>query len=295
MPGRTSPTLLRRQLGALLRQYREARNETASDVAKATNINASVISRLENGGRRPGLIYVRELSRHYGLDQDTTDQLMRVARASHQNGWWEAYDVNEDPSTYVEFEAGAAAIKNFELAYVPGLLQTRDYARSVIVDLNPSFTEDKVDQAVSLRIERQHILDSADPVRLHAIIDESVVRRNIGGAAVMKAQLNLLVERATLPNVTLQVLPFSTPRGFGLFGSFSLLSFADAASTALLSFDGSAADVAYAEGPLGAIVQPKVREVQRCKDLFSGLTAIAASESKSITIIQRVLSEVQFQ
>jgi transcriptional regulator with XRE-family HTH domain len=278
VPRRTSPTLLRRQLGTLLRQYREARVKTASEVAEATGINASVISRLETGSRLPGLLYVRELSRHYGLDKETTDRLIRIARASRQSGWWERFDLREESSTYIEFEAGAASIANFELAYVPGLLQTREYATAVIASLNPGLSEEQLDQAVSSRLQRQQILTSDDPAEFHAIIDEGVLHRKLGGPTVMRNQLHHLVQQAaSSANVKVQVLPFATESSFGLLGAFAILSFDDEVM----------ADVTYAEGPLGAIVQGSRDDVARCRRIFAGLSTLAASDAESIAIIEQ--------
>ena len=284
MTSRTSPALLRRKLGTLLRQHREALGLKAAEVAVETDIKAPVISRLETGSRPPGLLYVRELCRHYQLDKETTDRLVRIARASQQNGWWEDFKLNRMTSTYIEFEAGASAVANYENAYIPGLLQTREYGSAVVgepLDLDKS--DKRIGNTTDARQERQRILTGSDPLNFHAIISEAVLLYKPGGNAVHVRQLRHLIKQAALPSVTLQVLPFEAGSGLGLMGPFSVLSFDD----------DVLADAVYVEGPMFSNLRVEQDYVDRCKEIFAGLADLSADPERSVQIVEQYLLSVE--
>ncbi|MEV6350567.1 helix-turn-helix transcriptional regulator [Actinoplanes sp. NPDC051851] len=278
---RTSPMLLRRRLGEELRRHREARGQKAGDVAKDLGINPSVLSRLENGQRRPVLLYVTALCDYYGLDHDTADALRRIAQGAHADGWWEQWNLDEEPTEFVGFEAGAKAVLTYEPGLVPGLLQTAEYARRIALSLKFGVTEEQIRRKVEFRINRQRILRGDDPLRLHAILHEAVLRVDFNDPGMRRRQLEYLLECSALPNVTLQVLRFNADSAVGLLGSFAVLEFAD----------DLAKDVVQVETVLGSKFERKESEVDRCKDLFSEIESAADGEDASLAFIEALLRD----
>jgi transcriptional regulator with XRE-family HTH domain len=214
---RSSPTLLRWVLGEWLREIRDACGLTGAQVARQLGWAPSKLSRIENHeGVSPG--DVRELLDAYGISHpDDVQPLVAMARQAQQRGWWQGYgDVL--PSwfaTFVGLEAGAAEERDYRGALVTGLLQTPDYARAVLagdVRSGPSragaVPPGELERLLALRLERQQLLrEAADPLRLWAVMDETVLRRPVGGTAVMRQQLRALAEASAAPNITIQVLP----------------------------------------------------------------------------------------
>ncbi|GAA0517136.1 transcriptional regulator [Paractinoplanes deccanensis] len=278
MSGQRSPVLMRQQLGVLLREYREGTGRTAADVARQLEVNASVITRLERGQRRPGILYVRALCDLYGLDKADADRLLSLARAGHESGWWERLDLRAQAAEFIGFEAGASAIDAYELGYIPGLLQTTEYARSALNSRRPRYSDSELSRLVQARMTRQQIIAGPDPVKYHALVDEGVLHRNAATPSVMRSQLEFLVEVSSMPNVTLQVLPFSAGTSLGAVGAFTVLSFSA----------GPVEDVAHVETPLGSIWH-RDEGAARCKAIFRELAQIAASETESLHIIGEVI------
>jgi transcriptional regulator with XRE-family HTH domain len=209
---RSSPTLLRWILGEWLREIRDACGLTGAQVARQLGWAPSKLSRIENHeGVSPGDL--RELLDAYGISHPgDVRPLVAMARQAQQRGWWQGYgDVL--PSwfaTFVGLEAGAAEERDYKGALVTGLLQTPDYARAVLAgDVRPDAElPGEVERLLALRLERQQLLrEAADPLRLWAVMDEAVLRRRVGGAAVMRRQLNALVQASEQANITIQVLP----------------------------------------------------------------------------------------
>jgi transcriptional regulator with XRE-family HTH domain len=209
---RSSPTLLRWVLGEWLREIRDACGLTGAQVARQLGWAPSKLSRIENHeGVSPGDL--RELLDAYGISHPgDVRPLVAMARQAQQRGWWQGYgDVL--PSwfaTFVGLEAGAAEERDYKGALVTGLLQTPDYARAVLAgDVRPDAElPGEVERLLALRLERQQLLrEAADPLRLWAVMDEAVLRRRVGGAAVMRQQLSALVQASEQANITIQVLP----------------------------------------------------------------------------------------
>jgi transcriptional regulator with XRE-family HTH domain len=273
-----SPSLLRKQLGRRFRSYRDQRGETLADVAKALEVHPSVISRLETGKRSPGMVYVDALCRHYELDESDRDEIVQIARDSLQSGWWESYKLADASRNYIEWEAAAVAIRNFEIAIVPGLLQTADYA-SAIFAAHPDSTRQRLSTEVKARLKRQEILDSSGFRLFHAILDESVLMRRVGGNDTMRGQLRKLIAVVEHPRVTLQILPFEAGVNPGLNGSF-----------VLLDFDDETDNLVYEEGTLGALYQADAADVAQTATVFRDLTEIAADRAGSLTLIEQALN-----
>jgi len=223
-----SPTVLRILLGAYLRRLREARRISLEEAGDVIRGSSSKISRLETG--RVGFKDrdIADLLTLYGVTDEKERQALRdLAIRASSPGWWHDYgDVL--PSwfdAYVGLEEAASVIRAYEVQFVPGLLQTEDYARGVIMlgYSNPKGISRRVD----LRMARQAVLDRPDPPSLRMVLDEALLRRPIGGSRVMRAQLEHLVEMSQRPNVTIQVIPFKAGGHAAAGGAFSLLSFAE--------------------------------------------------------------------
>lgn len=209
---RSSPVLLRWALGEWLREMRDASGLTGSEVARRLQWAPSKVSRIENhDGVSPG--DVRELLDVYGITSpDDVRPLVEMARQAQQRGWWQGYGDILPPwfATFVGLEAGAGEERDYRGALVTGLLQTPAYARAVMGGDLPggSPSAGELERLIGLRLERQQLLYHArDPLRLWAVMDEAVLRRRVGGPAVMRQQLQHLADAAAIPNITIQVLP----------------------------------------------------------------------------------------
>lgn len=212
MAERSSPVLLRWMLGEWLREIRDACGLTGSEVARQLSWAPSKVSRIENHeGVSPG--DVRELLDVYGItNPGDVRPLVEMARQAQQRGWWQHYgDVLPAWfATFVGLETGAAEERDYKGALVTGLLQTADYARALMGSDVPGGPppEGELERLIALRLERQQLLhQAADPLRLWALMDEAVLRRRVGGAAVMRQQLRHLADLSEAPNITIQVLP----------------------------------------------------------------------------------------
>jgi hypothetical protein len=207
-------------------------------------------------------------------DEAHRETLLALARQGKQRGWFARY--GDLPTTYSRFiglESAAVQMRDYEALVVPGLLQTEDYARALVL-ADPSFDSEGVNTRVRVRMERQALLTKPDPLTLIAVLDESVIRREIGGPDVIRAQLKHLVEMSELRNVTIQVLPFSGGAYAGMAGSFAILEFRDTAS------------IVYAEALTGDIYQ-EADDVMRYGLVFENLRAAALSPLESIKLIDQ--------
>jgi hypothetical protein len=216
-------------LGAHLRRLRERAGVSRTDAGWAIRASESKISRMELG--RVGFKErdVQDLLSLYGVDEPAQrDRLLRLAREANTPGWWHRYgDVTPDWfDAYLGLEAAAELIRTYEIQFVPGLLQTADYARAV-ARLTPgnARADEEVERVVALRKHRQRVLDREPPLRLWAVVEEAVLLRPIGGADVLREQLASLREAIRRPNITLQIIPLGSPGHAATGGAFSILRF----------------------------------------------------------------------
>jgi transcriptional regulator with XRE-family HTH domain len=223
-----NPTIRRRRLGAELRQLRVASGLKSAEVAERLMVSQPKISHLENGNRATSPRDVRDLCAIYGVtDQQVIDSLMEMARESGQRGWWHPYGDHAD-SAYIGLETDAVSLRTYAPMAIPELLQTPAYAQAVIEETIPLPTTDQAATRLKVRLRRQHrIYDPTRPLRLQIILDESVLRRVVGGPDIMREQLVLLNALGLEPHITLQVLPYSAGAHPGLPGQFSILEFTD--------------------------------------------------------------------
>jgi transcriptional regulator with XRE-family HTH domain len=202
----SGPTVSRRELGALLRALRTRKGWTAEQVAERLMVSPSKVSRLEKGQRGASARDIRDLCDLYGVDDEQRQHLMELAVEGKQRAWWQPLGLPY--STYIGLEAEAASISDYGLGTVPGLLQTPDYARAIVRAAVPKWVPEVVEQRVEGRIARQQHLFSEHAPRFEAVVDESVLHRVVGSPAIMRAQLERLLELTDLPGVTLRVIPY---------------------------------------------------------------------------------------
>ncbi|GIH18371.1 helix-turn-helix domain-containing protein [Rugosimonospora africana] len=287
-----SPTVRRRRLGLILRSLRERQGLTGEQVGTAVERSGSWVSRVETG--RVGL-RGRDLTELLDLfevaDTDLRTELTALAREGKQRGWWSKYaDSLSGPyATYIGFEAEATRLQVYETLTVHGLLQTEEYARALFRAGLPVLDTEAVDRRVKVRLARQNALlapapESGEPGRplaLWAIFDESVLHRRIGGEDVLRGQLAYLLQATELPNVTVQILPFTAGAHPGMVGSFTVIKF---------PADGDP-DVVYVEGVTGDIFAES-EDARWYNVVFEHLLANALSPSSSRERIARAIDEL---
>lgn len=279
-----SPTVRRRRLGIELRRLREEAGLTCEEVGQRLGCSGTRISRIETGriSIRPG--DVRELLEIYGVTGTEADFLARLAREARQKGWWHTYN-RVMPSwfeAYIGLEAAAVRFRDFQSMVVPGLFQTEDYARAVLRAAPYPGNSEDVDRQVALRMERQTILSQLNPPDLWVVLTESVIRVNVGGAGVMRAQLRRLIDLAERSNVTLQVLPFTTAAHVQPISPFTILEFPEPGDP----------PVVYVEHLTGCLFLESEKEISRHTVLFDYLRAEAHGTAPSIDLIARVAAEL---
>lgn len=223
------PSIKRRRLGAALRRLREQSVKSTDDAAKSLGWSKSKVSRIETAAVTVTPEDVRALLGLYDVLTDEVEQLVTLAREDKQPGWWRQYSevLPHEFEGFLGLESEAARILSYESDVVPGLLQTQDYAKRVLGQHPLTVMPYEVERSTQLRRARQSRLTRADPIELHAIINEGALRRMVGGPTVMHDQLAHLVTMLDLPNITIQVLPFSAGEHPATHGAFTVLEFPD--------------------------------------------------------------------
>lgn len=289
------PTVRRRQLGRELRKLREAAGFKAEQVALEVRCSPSRVSRIETARVRitPGTVH--ELLDVYRVEGAERQRLVALARQAQEAGWWQAHSdsLTWEYSTLIALEHDATELRTFESSVLPGLLQTEEYARTVLRKTLLEQTPDSAEEKLVVRLARQRILTRAeDPVRLWAILDEAVLRRQVGGADVMGPQLRHLVEMAELPNVQLQVLPFARGAYACNTGPFLMLGFADGMDGEEPAEEPADSDVVYVENEAGDIYVEKEPGVARYRMVFDNLRADALTCAESTAWLARLAAEL---
>lgn len=282
-PG-SGPTVLRILLGTQLRRLREGKGISREDAGYQIRSSESKISRMELGRVSFKDRDVSDLLTLYGVtDEQERGVLLSLAEAANERGWWHNYS-DVLPSwfhAYVGLEEAAARIRTYEVQFVPGLLQTEEYARAVTELGNPSASTDEVQRRVSLRMTRQQLLQRPDPPQVWAVVDEAALRRPIGGPEVMRAQLEHLIAVSKSPNVTLQVMPFRFGGHAAEGGAFSILRFPEA----------DLPDVVYVEQLTSALYLDSRKDVDLYTEVMERLCVDSATPDGSAEIISRILTE----
>jgi transcriptional regulator with XRE-family HTH domain len=279
-----SPTVRRRRLALELRRLREAAKLTCEEVADHLECSASKISRVETGRVSVSPRDVRDMLQLYGVPAAQRESLVQLARDSRQKGWWHAYSDTMQPqmATYIGLESAASEIRIYEVSLIPGLLQTEDYARAVIRAGMVNSPAEDIERRVSLLMARQPAVVREDPPKVWAVLDEAALRRRVGGAGLMRLQLEHLLAQAALPNVAVQVIPFGGGAHPAMGRPFIILVFPERVDT----------DVVYLEDLTSALYLEDVAEVDRYNVFFNHLRATALSFDDSAALITSVLKEM---
>lgn len=284
VPEVRSPTVRRRELGALLRKLRTEKGLTVEQASDQLLFSMSKLSRMETGHGAPSRRDIRDLCAFYGVtDEAERMRMMNLAIEGRQAGWWQSYDLNQF-ADYVGLEADAVSVKDYQSILIPGLLQTPDYARAVNEAVMPQPDPERLDEQTEVRLRRQDRLTQDPPLRFWVVLDEAALHRVIGGPAVMEAQLRHLVELSQLPNVTLQVIPFSTGAHPAMDSTFNILDFADAVPS-----------VVYVEGLVGWVYMKRSRDVERYARVFERLCQVALPPHESVKLIKETAARHKAQ
>jgi transcriptional regulator with XRE-family HTH domain len=283
VPARPSPTIRHRRLAMELRRLREEAGLTIERVAEALECSDSKVSRIETGHVNATPRDVRDMLELYGVAGGQRDLLIQLAREARQKGWWHKYrDYQADQAGYVGLEVGADSIWEYGALVIPGLLQTKEYAEAVIRALMPDASAEEIAHRLELRMARQPLLTEADPPSLWAVLDEAALRRLVGDAGVMREQLTHLAEEGQLPNVTLQVLPYTAGQHAGMDGAFDILRFEERADL----------DVVHLENFTSQLYLERPEEVRRYFLVFDHLRALALGPDDSRAFLTDLAKEL---
>ena len=287
-PGMDEPPadgfVLRMLLGSQLRQLREAAGITPDQAGYEIRASRSKISRMETGRVGFKTRDVEDLLAFYGVtDEQARSRLIDLAGQSKRVDWWTSYsDVLPGWfENYLGLESVCSTIRTFEVQFVHGLFQTEDYARAVTRLGHQLASPAEIERRVALRVKRQELLTRASPPKIWTVMDEAVLRRPVGGAAVMRAQLRHLIEASRAPEVTLQVIPFARGGHAGASGSFTILRFDERYLP----------DVVYVEQLTGAVYLEQRSDVEHYLAVMDTLSTDALPPTATSRFIEQVAAE----
>jgi transcriptional regulator with XRE-family HTH domain len=279
-----SPTVLRMILGRQLQALREKAGLSYKQAAEVIYSSEWTVRRMERaeGGLKP--LTVKALLVAYGVtDVREIDTFLALARDASRPGWWHSYSdvLPEWFKIAVGLEESASLIRAYQPQVVPGLLQTERYVRAITAASFPSDKEEDFERKVALRLARQDLLNRPAPPEYLVVIEETVLRRPIGGPDVMRGQIGHLIEIAERPSVTIQVLPFSAGWHPAMYGMFNIYRFPEDAMP----------EVVYSESLTGAYYLNKPDETAKYSDALDQMTAQAATPDQTVTILRQILKE----
>ena len=280
----SGPTVLRMILARQLQELREKAGLSFDQAADAIYTSAWTIRRMERaeGGLKP--LNVKGLLLAYGVtDPGEIDAFLSLARQATKRGWWHSYD-DVLPSWFriaIGLEESASLIRAYEPQVIPGLLQTGGYARAITRASFPTATDEETERRVALRLARQDLLTRPAAPRYWVVLDETVLRRQIGGPEIMRGQIAYLIAAARRPNVTIQVIPFAAGWHPALYGMFNIFRFPDQ----------QLSDIVYTEGLTSASYLDKPPETTRYTEALDQMCAQAASPEHTIAILRDLLKE----
>jgi transcriptional regulator with XRE-family HTH domain len=282
---RAGPTVLRMVVGAQLRRLREAKGISAVDAAYAIRATHSKISRMELGRVSFRPRDIADLLTMYGVhDEQERSVFLALATEANVPGWWhDSADLL--PSwfeAYLGLEEAASVIRNYEVQFVPGQLQTADYARAVIRLGYPDAVEEEIDRRTALRVSRQQVLTRPDGPRFWAVLDEAVLRRPLGGPEVMRDQVDHLIQAAARPNVTVQIVPFRAGGHPAAGGPFSLLRFPEP----------DLPDIVYLEQLTSALYLDRRADVDSYHAVMERLCLQAAPATDTVMMLKEIRAKL---
>jgi transcriptional regulator with XRE-family HTH domain len=279
----SGPTVLRILLGTQLRRLREARGITAQQAARAIRASESKISRIELGRNAFREVDIADLLSLYGItDVAEREQMLSLASQANQPGWWHRYQdiLPQWFQAYIGLEESAEFIRSYDSQFVPGLLQTEEYA-TAILELG-EFSLEETNRLVVLRKERQRRFTTGG-LRLWALIDEMALKRPVGGPALMRSQLEYLLEISDRPGLTLQVTPFPDGATYLAPSSFSILTFAPS----------DLPDVVYLEHLTSAMYLDKRMDVDRYTAAMEKMAATSLPPEQSKEFIRGLINDLE--
>jgi len=274
------PTLRKRQLGMELRRLRDAAGLTREVAADEIACSPTKITHVESGRNSPRKAELRVLLQLYGASAEAHAALEELRLEASERGWWSTARLPEWLAAYVGLEADAATLKALALELIPGLLQTEAYARETHLLARHMTQPDEIDRQVAARIQRQKRLTDPQPLQFSAVVSEAALRRCASRPAIAPGQFQHLIDRASLPNVDLRILPFSAGMHQSMSGSFALLSFPDE----------TLPDAAYQEYAVGGHVIDEQVIVARLGRLFGALRDQALGADESLVLISELLT-----
>jgi transcriptional regulator with XRE-family HTH domain len=279
----TAPTVMRIVLGKRLGALREKARVTREDAASVLDVTPLTIRRMENSEVSLKLPYVGLLLRAYGVGEREAEEFIGLVKLANLPGWWHRYR-DALPgwfSAFVSLEDDASLIRTYEPHYVPGLLQTEGYIRGVL-EAGAHRDNGELERRVSLRVKRQQLLTKRQAPILWILMEEAVLRRPVGDPDVMRAQIDRLIEASTLPNVTLQIMPFTLGPHLGAFGPFHLFRFDI----------NELPDIVYTENLTGAVYLDQRPDVAAYLEVLDNLSARAASVEETRDFLRVIRKEL---
>ncbi|MCO5973446.1 helix-turn-helix domain-containing protein [Actinoallomurus soli] len=274
--------VLRRRLAGELRALRLKAGMSQEDVATHLEVSSNKIVRIENAQSSVSISDLRQLLALFRVDAQTAEQLLDLGRnARKRGGWWSSYR-DLLPGPYIQLEAEATLVRNYQPSKVPGLLQTPDYARAVVRASSLTVPAEEVERRIAVRLKRQERLQGDNPLELHALLDEAVLHRQAGGAEVMRSQLERLIEAAELPNVSLRVLPYDAGLYPAAGNPFVILTFAGSVDP----------DVVLCENRVGERYFHDADEVAGFHADFRQMIEDSLDETTSVTLIKKAIMEM---
>ncbi|MEU4209581.1 helix-turn-helix transcriptional regulator [Streptomyces sp. NPDC026206] len=280
-----APTVLRVVLGKRLQDLREKAGISYEEAGRALDVTHATVRRMEKAEVGLKIPYVEKLLRVYGvLDPAEVEGFLALTREANRPGWWHRFrDVlPEWFSAFVSLEGEANLIRAYEPHYVPGLLQTEDYTRAVLRAGMPHAREADVERAVTVRRQRQSLLTRDRAPLLWVVMDETVLRRPIGGTDVMRAQVDRLIEATDMPNVRLQFMPFAAGPHPAMYGPFHIFRFPIQ----------ELPDIAYAENLVGASYFDQRDDVSSFLEALDRMCAQAAPAHTTKAILGGIRKEI---
>jgi len=282
---RSAPTVGQVVLGRRLLDLRERAGLKREEAARILRVAPATVRRMEMAEVSLKIPYLQLLLKSYGISDDEAEAFVQLAEEANKPGWWQRFhDILPGWfSMHVSLEGAAALIRSYEPHFVPGLLQTEDYARGVLLSGAIGQTRpDDIERHVALRMQRQELLTREGAPRFWVVMDETAVRRHVGGPAVMRAQIDKLLDIAKLPNVTLQVAPFAAGPHPGTYGPFVLFRFAMP----------ELPDMVYSEYLTGAVYLDSRSEVATHLEVMDRMAAQAATAHRTKEILLDLRKEL---
>jgi transcriptional regulator with XRE-family HTH domain len=281
----SGPTIARWQLGAQLKSLREGAGVTHRDIAAEIGCSESKIYKIEAGDVGLGRSDLLVMLGKYGItDPQRRETMLDLQRQGKERGWWARYGQLPGPySMYIGLESAATAIRNFELAVVPGLLQTEEYTRALFNQQRLNDSADELAKRVQVRLARQEAAFNEDPpLQLWTIIDEGALHRQVGSTEIMHAQLVHLIEMSRRKHINIQVVPFGEGAHPGTLGSFQILEFREHVHS----------PVVYVESFAGDVYLERDDDLARVTLAYTHLHSSALSATKSRELIAEIASDL---